>query len=195
MNMNQYKENCLYPNTEQRKSYMALGEIYFWTATINHWNRLLLGNEFKAVIVNSLCHLSRSGNIDVFAFVIMPNHIHLIWRINQLNGKETPQGSLLKFTAHTFKKMLQATAPVELTKYAVMANNKRYEFWQRDSLAIHLYTRAVAMQKLHYLHNNPIAPHWQLSATPADYAYSSAHYYEGQEKQFDFLKDLRDEFF
>jgi putative transposase len=195
MNTNQYKENSLYPNSEQRKSYMTLGEIYFWTATINHWNRLLLGNEFKAVIVNSICHLCRAGKIDVFAFVIMPNHIHLIWRINQLNGKETPQGSLLKFTAHTFKKMLQANAPVELAKYAVMANNKRYEFWQRDSLAIHLYTRAVAMQKLRYLHNNPIAPHWQLSTTPADYAYSSAHYYDGHEKQYDFLKDLREEFF
>ena len=41
-----------------------------------------------------------------FGFVIMPNHMHLIWRIKELNGKETPQGSLLKFTAHRFKKML-----------------------------------------------------------------------------------------
>jgi putative transposase len=36
----------------------------------------------------------------------MPNHIHLIWRTFALNGKETAQGSFLKFTAHEFKKML-----------------------------------------------------------------------------------------
>ena len=33
-------------------------------------------------------------------------YIHLIWRTNALNGKETAQGSFLKFTAHTFKKLL-----------------------------------------------------------------------------------------
>lgn len=188
------KHNTTNLDIEPRKSYMALGEIYFWTATINQWHHLMSGNNFKEVVIGSLRHLSRTGSIEVFAFVVMPNHIHLIWRINRLNGKETPQGSLLKFTAHTFKKMLLAKAPNELGKYAVLANNKEYEFWQRDSLATHLYTRAVAMQKLHYLHNNPMAKHWQLCSTPAEYEYSSAHFYEGQEKRFDFLKDLRDEF-
>lgn len=149
---------------------------------------------FKDVVVSSLQHLSNTGKVDVFAFVIMPNHIHLIWRINEFNGKETPQGSFLKFTAHSFKKILLATTPSELTRYAVQASNKLYEFWLRDSLAIHLYSRKVALQKLHYIHMNPLAEHWQLCSTPADYAYSSAKYYEHNEKNFDFLKDLIAEF-
>jgi putative transposase len=95
-----------------------------------------------------LRHLSEKGKIDVFAFVVMTNHIHLIRRTNELNGKETAQGSFLKFTAHAFKKALQAASPAGLAKYAVAASNKEYEFWQRDSLAIPLYTRAVAFQKL-----------------------------------------------
>lgn len=44
----------------------------------------------------------------MFSFVIMPNHIHLIWRINEMNGEESPHASFLKFTAHEFKKMLIA---------------------------------------------------------------------------------------
>jgi len=32
----------------------------------------------------------------------MPNHIHLIWQQNKLNGKETPKGSLLKYMGHMF---------------------------------------------------------------------------------------------
>ncbi len=91
---------------QKRKSYLEIGEIYFWTATINDWQPLLQKDEYKNAVINSLGYLSNSGKIDVFAFVIMQNHIHLIWRINEPNGKETSQGSFLKFTAHEFKKLL-----------------------------------------------------------------------------------------
>jgi putative transposase len=130
----------------QRKSYVEIGEIYFWTATINQWKHLLAEDKFKEVVINSLKYLSETGKIDVFAFVIMPNHIHLIWRINEMNGKETVQGSFLKYTAHKFKKILRVDFPDFLQQFAVTARNKDYEFWQRDSLAIHLYTKAVAFQ-------------------------------------------------
>lgn len=89
----------------KRKSYIEVGGTYFWTATINNWQRLLQADEYKQVIVDSLEYLNNRGKIDVFAFVIMPNHIHLIWRLNENNGKETAQGSFLKYTAHEFKKM------------------------------------------------------------------------------------------
>jgi hypothetical protein len=52
----------------KRKSYIEIGEIFFWTATINNWQRLLLKDEYKNVIINSLSYLSQSGKIDVFAF-------------------------------------------------------------------------------------------------------------------------------
>ncbi len=180
---------------DKRKSFIQQGEIYFWTATINKWQHLLKEDEYKDVIVNSLMFLSNANKLDVFAFVIMPNHIHLIWRIKNKNGKETAQGSFLKYTAHEFKKMLvSSNAPAKLLEYAVEANNKAYEFWQRDSLAIHLYTRDVAYQKMDYIHLNPLAVHWQLAKEPSDYIYSSARFYEMGVKEFSFLKDLREEF-
>ncbi len=132
--------------------------------------------------------------MGVFAFVIMPNHIHLIWRVKELNGKETAQGSFLKYTAHEFKKLLKNDADNDLASYAVTAANKSYEFWQRDSLAVHLYTKEVAYQKLDYLHYNPCTERWQLVSDPCDYIYSSAKYYMQGEKQYSFLKDLREEF-
>ena len=174
----------------RRKSHIDQGEIYFWTATINKWQRLLEKDEYKDVIIDSLQWLTDLGKIDVFAFIIMPNHIHLIWRINEPNGKESPQGSLLKFTAHTFQKMLRKEGAAKLSSYKVEAENKKYEFWQRDSLAIPLFTREVALQKLNYLHNNPLKEHWNLVQEPSDYKYSSAKYYEKDEKNFPFLKDL-----
>jgi hypothetical protein len=76
--------------------------------------------------------------------------------VNGLNGKESPQGSFLKYTAHTFKKMLRKEGNIKLAAYAVDADNKKYEFWQRDSLAIPLFTKKVAVQKLKYTHFNPL---------------------------------------
>jgi REP element-mobilizing transposase RayT len=124
----------------------------------------------------------------------MPNHIHLIWRTKEMNGKEKAQGSFLKYTAHTFKQMLRDRQPDNLPIFKVEAENKQYEFWQRDSLAIHLYSKDVAFQKLDYLHHNPLAEHWGLAKDPCQYKYSSASFYETGEDVFGFLKDLRDEF-
>ena len=112
----------------------------------------------------------------------------------RIEWKEEAHISFLKFTAHQFKTMLIEEGGDSLEAYKVNANNKEYEFWQRDSLAIHLYSRTVAFQKLDYLHNSPMAKHWQLAVTPADYLYSSAKYYEVGETNYTFLKDLREEF-
>ena len=143
---------------------------------------------FKDVIIGSLSYLTQEGKIDVFAFVIMPNHIHLIWRIIGNKGRESPQGSFLKYTAHQFRRMLLGSD--ELDKYKVIMENKKHMFWQRDSLAVPIFTREVAMQKLDYIHNNPLHERWNLAKHPCDYKYSSTKYYERDEKNFSFLKDL-----
>lgn len=66
------------PSTNRRKSYMEIGEVFFWTATINGWKHLLADDIYKKIIIDSLTNLSERGLADVYAFVIMPNHIHLI---------------------------------------------------------------------------------------------------------------------
>lgn len=92
---------------QKRKSYTAINKIYFWTATIHKWLPLLENDINKQIIVDTLKYLSDRELITVYTFVIMPNHFHLIWQQNELNGKETPKGSLLKHTAHSFLKQLK----------------------------------------------------------------------------------------
>ncbi|HOO08760.1 MAG TPA: transposase [Cyclobacteriaceae bacterium] len=176
------------PLANRRKSHIEPGGIYFWTATINKWQQLLLQDDFKDIIIDSLSHLSKKGKIDVFAFVIMPNHIHLIWRVNENNGKESSSASFLKHTAHAFKKKLKRGQPNELMNYAVKATNKQFEFWQRDSLAVRLFSGDIAFQKLDYIHANPVSGRWQLVKDYCDYKYSTAKYYELGIKEFDLFR-------
>ena len=178
----------------ERKSHIELGNLYFWTATINGWKHLLKNDDFKQIILESLKFLSYKEKIDVFGFVIMPNHIHIIWRINSLNGKESPHASFLKFTAHEFKKRLRLNDENFLKQFSVNAGNKQFEFWQRDSLAVKLYNKDIAYQKLDYIHNNPVSNGWQLSKEPMAYKFSSSLFYKKEILNYCFLKDLRNEF-
>jgi len=36
----------------KRKNYIEIGEIFFWTATINQWQKLLQNDEYKNVIIS-----------------------------------------------------------------------------------------------------------------------------------------------
>ncbi|MEO6330571.1 MAG: hypothetical protein ABIO55_16670 [Ginsengibacter sp.] len=117
----------------------------------------------------------------------MPNHVHFIWQMLEMNGKEMPHVSFLKFTAHAFKKHLKLHNPKLLELFKVDAINKEYEFWQRDSLAFELMKKETILQKIDYIHYNPTAEHWKLCNEPADYKYSSAKFYETGIDEFGFL--------
>ena len=177
-----------------RKSRIEIGEIYFWTATINDWKKLLSEEEMKLVVIESLQWLKEKGLIEIYGYVIMPNHMHLLWQVLGKNGKESPHGSLLKFTAHTFKNKLESDHPIWLNEFAVQASNKEYEFWQRDSLAVRLFDQKIAFQKLDYTHNNPMAPHWQLATSPEAYRFSSASFYNTGDDEFDLITHIREAF-
>ena len=161
-----------------RKSFMLPGDLYFWTATIHNWNPVLEPDYRKDIIIKSLCWLKEQELAQIYAYVIMPNHIHMIWRTMQKERKETVQGTLLKHTAHLLKKDLIQNAPELLPAFKVDAANKQFQFWQRDSLAIRLFTREVAYQKLNYIHQNPVAKKWNLAPDYVQYKYSSAAFYE-----------------
>ena len=174
--------------TVLRKSYNTTNKIYFFTATIHNWLPLLEEDNNQEMIIDYLKKLSDEGMITVFAFILMPNHVHFIWRQNKLNGKETPQGSFLKYTAHEFLKKLKIAGQSNM--YEVNAANKKHELWQRDSLSVEIYSKAVAVQKLNYIHFNPVSGKWKLSKDDQDYRYSSARFYETGLDEFGFLNNF-----
>ena len=140
------------------------------------------------MIIDYLKKLSDANLITIYAFVVMPNHVHFIWRQNNLNGKETPQGSFLKYTSHEFLKELKLEGVSKM--YEVNAANKKHEIWQRDSLSVEIYSREVAQQKLEYIHFNPVSSKWKLSKDDLDYYYSSAMFYESGVDDFGFLNNI-----
>ncbi|MCW5908563.1 MAG: transposase [Chitinophagales bacterium] len=96
---------------------MDINQAYFYTETIQDFAHLLADDNLKMVVVESWQYLVQNKLIEIYAYVIMPNHIHLLWNILSANGKESPSGSFSKYTAHRFKKYLQQYNPDLLMKF------------------------------------------------------------------------------
>ncbi len=179
---------------EPRNSRMDFGSVYFWTDTIHHWKRLLKLDKYKEIIINCWQELTNRGHIAIYAFVIMPNHLHVIWEMQELNGKEMPYASFNKFTSHQFLADLRANHPAVLPYFYVDDNERRFRFWQRDPLAILMDNCPKVEQKIDYVHNNPIQEHWNLAVRPEEYRWSSARFYEEGVSEFGFLTHYKDRF-
>ncbi len=170
---------------------MLLNEVYFWTDTINGWNHLLESKEYKLIIINSWRYLVKLKNIRIYAFVIMPNHLHIVWEMLALNKKEMPYASFNKFTAHQFLAQLKSE---KLRSFKEGGTERNHRFWKRDALAIHLDSRAKVEQKINYIHLNPLQEHWNLVKYPEEYNWSSARFYENGVDEYGILTHYMDRF-
>ena len=162
----------------------------FFTATILEWKHLLKDDSYKDIIINSLQFLKKERSIVIYGYVIMPNHIHVIWQIQDGFKQDKVQMRLLKFTAQQMKFKLQKENPVALEHYRVNAKDREFQFWERNSLSIDLWTEAVFDQKLEYIHNNPVQEKWQLAEFPEGYRYSSAGFYLTRHDEFGLITEL-----
>ncbi len=115
----------------------------------------------------------------------MSNHIHLIWQMQEGFERDAVQRNFLKFVSQTIKRDLEKNHPKVLERFYVNAKDRKYQFWERNPLSTDLFTKEVFMQKMEYIHNNPVAA--GLCFNAEDYTYSSAKFYESGKDEFEFL--------
>lgn len=162
--------------------------LQFFTAVCNNWLHLLKDDSCKQIIVDALAVRVRKGHIKVAAFVVMPNHIHLIWRVQNAYQLQDVQRDFLKFTSKEIIHKIKAKGgELALESIYVGLRDRKYQVWKRNSMSIDLVHEWFFKQKFDYLHHNPCQPHWQLSLQPEDYKYSSARFYETGDDEFGFL--------
>jgi REP element-mobilizing transposase RayT len=162
----------------------------FLTATILNWQHLL-DDEFKQIVINAMRWLVNQKRCRIYGFVIMPNHIHLLWKIADGFDRANVRGALLSFTAHEFKMRL-ATNPIRLKVYQVNLVDRTYQFWQRDCAVKECWSEMFFEQKLDYILNNPLQPHWNLADLPERYFWSSASFYIDGKNSFDFITHYKE---
>ncbi|MGD1960073.1 MAG: transposase [Fulvivirga sp.] len=157
---------------------------YFITLTVVYWVDLFSRREYRDIIVDSLNYCVKSKGLELNAWVIMSNHVHLVGRIDTVLGMS---GFLRDFKKYTSKQITAAIKEIPesrrewlLDKFSYEARRtgraKYYKVWKDSNHAIDL-TNIDMMGKVDYVHENPVKA--GIVEEPEHYLYSSARDYAG----------------
>lgn len=158
--------------------------LYFLTLTVVDWVDVFIRKRYKDIVVESLRYCQKEKGLEIAAWVIMSSHIHLIARAKD---EQTLSEVLRDFKKFTTRQILheiehggtESRREWMLHRFAYRGNaapgNRQYQFWQSDNHPVEVFTLPFAIQKLQYIHANPVEEGWV--AESADYPYSSASNY------------------
>jgi putative transposase len=144
----------------------------------------------KDIIIESLKFLIKEKRVRLFVYVIMPNHIHLIWQIREPHILPYIQRDFLKFTSQQIIKILRKNNPELLEQLKVNAADRKYQVWEKNPLSVELVSEKVIQQKTDYIHLNPTNGRWKLCNNTYEYIYSSAAYYFNGTDEFGLFEDI-----
>ncbi|MCW3126321.1 MAG: hypothetical protein JWO03_1979, partial [Bacteroidetes bacterium] len=151
---------------------------YFTTTPVVQWVDAFTRYHYCDIVVNSLDHCIKNKGLQLHAWVIMPNHIHLIIsRIGPYSLSDIMR-DFKKFTSNEIKKAIREI-PESRRNWMLWlfesagknnSNNEAFQFWQQENYPVELTTPEFTKQKLNYIHNNPVTA--RLVDAPERYVYS-----------------------
>ena len=154
---------------------------YFVTCTVVEWVDLFTRQAYRDVVLDGLRYAQAHKGLQVFAYCLMTNHLHLIARAPDLTAVLR---DFKKFTARELVRQVEQH-PQESRrnwlKWMFYANGERnpnnqtIQVWQNGSHPIELNTAMKYQQRLNYLHQNPVRA--GFCHEPEDYVFSSAGQY------------------
>jgi REP element-mobilizing transposase RayT len=153
--------------------------IYFVSFATVYWIDVFTRPSYADIIVESLNYCIDQKGMKIYAWCLMPSHIHLIFSDTQSN----PGKLLGEFKTYTSKKVQAAIADnIQESRKEWMlwmmeragkknSNVTGRQFWQQHNQPIELWSNEVFEQKLNYTHHNPVesgfvteAIHWRYSS-------------------------------
>lgn len=159
--------------------------LYFVSFAVINWLDVFTRYEYKNVLLENLSHCQEKKGMEIMAWCIMSNHVHLVFR--SLCG--TPGKTLGAFKSYTSRAIVKAIREnrresrrellLDQFKAAghASSNIKGYQFWRHDNKPIELWSNKVIAEKIDYVHQNPVISGLVYQAE--DYVYSSATDYAG----------------
>jgi len=153
---------------------------YFCTLTVRDWTPIFIDSRYIDPLIESLRYCRAHKALELFAFVVMPNHLHLIAAAPDLHAV---MRDYKRFTSRTIHDRLIADQRTTILKWLNSAaqsarrDRDEFSFWDDGFHPEALYSPDVLAQKLRYLHDNPVRK--GLVASPQDWHYSSARWYAG----------------
>ncbi len=158
---------------------------YFLTMTAIQWIDFFTRPNLKQVIIDSLNYAVENKGLNIFAWVLMSNHLHML-----ANTRDDIRLSdvVRDFKKFTCKKLVDEiiTQPESRRNWLIdkiefngriAPKNEMYKVWQDGNHAIEIHSENFTWQKLNYIHQNPVRA--KIVEHEEHYLHSSARDYHG----------------
>jgi REP element-mobilizing transposase RayT len=163
--------------------------IYFVSFATIGWIDVFTRQVYRDIFLESLVYCRQEKGMNIHAWVVMSNHVHLI-----ISGREgavlsDAMRDLKKFTSVKILKEIKENQTESRKDWLLYlfakagkanSNNTNFQFWRQDNHPIELdFHSNMFEQRLNYIHNNPVED--GIVTEAKDYLYSSAiDYQEGK---------------
>ena len=130
----------------------------------------------KAVTCAALDEARTSCGFMLFAYVLMPDHVHLL-----TDSPHKPSKVLQFIKGIASRRVLgylkekKYESSLKKLQHDDWKRNHRYSLWQHDSDIFSVTSESMFMQKVNYIHLNPVRA--ELAERATDYRWSSARYW------------------
>lgn len=161
--------------------------LYFVSFAVVDWIDALTRIEYKQIIIESLAFCQKEKGMQIIAWCIMSNHMHLIFRSNSKNKPQNILGDFKRFTSKAIIKAIKDNPKESRKEFLLQAfqnaaskssNVLYFQFWRHDNKPIELWSNKVIREKINYVHQNPVKEGIVFNAE--DYRFSSAVDYAGE---------------
>lgn len=160
--------------------------VYYLTFTVVDWVDVFTRKEFKMVVADSLNFCTTTKGLEIYAWCLMSNHLHLICRAIDGFAISDIIRDFKKFTAKTILRKIISEPEsrrdwmIYRFEFAGRFDKRisKYRFWQDTNHAIVLNNNEMIDQRINYIHDNPVRA--MIVGKQEDYLYSSARDYAGE---------------
>jgi REP-associated tyrosine transposase len=140
---------------------------------------LLTNNKFRKIITESISKIRDQYKLKLLAYVIMPEHVHIVL-IPPMHLKLGPViGKLKIFSSKRIHEEMHDSNSSLIKRLTVTRDKSRkFVFWQRRCYDHNCRRQKSVLEKIYYCHNNPVIR--GLVAKPENWIWSSYTNYFGE---------------
>ena len=157
------------------------GETYFATCSTLNWLPLFVQPELAQIVLDAMRFAHDNGRLILHAYVLMEDHFHIVGSSQQFSDVLR---SMKSFTARSIIDSLRARGYSDILDQLRFfkkrhKQNQTYQVWQEGFHPEAICSEAMLVQKIEYIHNNPVKR--GFVDNPSHWRYSSARQYDGHE--------------
>jgi REP element-mobilizing transposase RayT len=121
-----------------------------------------------------------SGGFLIFAYVLMPDHLHLITsQPNDCANVLRRVKGIIARRVIDYLKLNNFESSLAKLRHEEWKRKHAHSLWQQEKNVFSIYSESVFMQKVNYIHANPVRG--GLVVSGADYRWSSARIWQHRE--------------